>query len=154
MNDNFSTVKRLLPTLSGDELSQIREQLSMISTMKPVPAGTDEGLALESICEGLSSLGVEYAYPTLLQKTDGYSSFRCKVGPVMQFLRRGMKEKNEIRAALVLATQLLYQDLTSSGFPATARTIMRHFHRVPSVINRNFPGYAQSGMLSWIIKKG
>jgi hypothetical protein len=35
----------------------------------------------------------------------------------------------------------------------SARTLMSHIHRLPAVINKSFPGYAQAGHLGKIIGK-
>ena len=46
-----------------------------------------------------------------------------------------------------------HADLCRMEVAVSARTLMSHIHRLPAVINKSFPGYAQAGHLGKIIGK-
>lgn len=160
-SDKLKQILDELHELSEDERDEIQTHLKMIKSLAPgLPlmggAGgvqDDSDLFLQQLCAVLSSAGIEFVQPTVLAKTNGYSTFKGKVPGVMKFLRRAVSSRNELRVLLYIALGLLYQDLTKQGIPVSSRLMMAHAHRIPSVLNAAFPGYAQIGLLRMIINR-
>ena len=103
------------------------------------------------ICETLSAMGVEHAHPRALEASQQYSSFCQKLPGISRYLGMAVKSKNEQRALLIIGIRQLYQNMTDLGYPISARSIMTHFHRIPSVMNSMFPGYAEMGLMGMLI---
>jgi hypothetical protein len=150
----------LLVQLSQGELDQVRAActtLKMLGPGKqrqlPKQVDTQEHLILDEIVVTLRNMGVEFASPSMLRQNRGYQKFSEKVPGIIQFLNAATTNRVDQRAVLALGIRLLYKQLESWGLPVTALVIMNNAYRIPSLINRAFPGYARSGMLSWIIRK-
>lgn len=114
---------------------------------------SEEQWALQCICDTLSSMGVEHTLVPFLMKTSDRAAFRTKLERVMLYLRASKLNRLERRHVLMVGIQLLYANLMEMGVAASSRTVMRHFHRIPAVLNRGFPGYAMSGFLGKLINQ-
>jgi len=146
-----------LPSLTDAERQQLLNSLRALVSLGPSsaqPIGEDdhESFALSCIADSLASLGVEQVSVPML-RSSANAAFRGKVGNVMVFVTKACGTRSAQRALLLLGVELLYNNLAKLGLPASARLIMRHFHRIPSVLNRHFPGYAASGLLGFVVDK-
>lgn len=140
----------LVGLLSPEELATVAKRLGAKSAT--VPVGTDVELVLDAICSTLQHMGVEYTQPSQLRTAQGYAAFAGKVSALMLYVRRGAPTRNQQRALLGLGITYLYDNLCEMGLPVSARLVMAHAHRLPSVINAAFPGYAQAGLLGMLVK--
>ena len=142
-----------LPKLNPQELEEVDAHVRFLRQTKGGVSGSeaDVDLVLQSICECLMGMGVEFCTIPQLRKSQQFKAFAAKVPSVMKYVREAVETRNEQRVILELGARLLYQNLTETGLPAGARTVMSHLHRLPSVINREFPGYAASGLLGLIV---
>lgn len=111
-----------------------------------------DGLVLDALTSTLTRLSVEHASIYFLRKHPHYSLFKTRCSDLMPFFRAAVATRNEQRLLLELAMELLYKELTEMGIAVSCRTMMNHVHRIPAVLNKHFPGYAASGLLSWILK--
>ena len=148
-----------LPGLTDAERQQLLMSLKALCSFGPSSqvtneAGQDdhESFALSCIADSLASLGVEFTTAPMLRSSSN-AGFRAKVESVMVFVSKVCKTRSAQRALLLLGVELLYSDISRLGLPASARMVMRHFHRIPSVLNRHFPGYAASGLLGFVVDK-
>jgi hypothetical protein len=147
-------VLRLLPRLTKHELDEVKEQINLLRTVGPSTqreVGDEASELLQAIVTFLSSRGLEYNTMAMLRKVDQYEAFADKAKNVFRFMK-GVEGRTKKRAFLSLAAELLYDDLTSMDVAVSARTMMSHTHRIPAVINKNFPGYARAGMLGIIVR--
>lgn len=149
----------LLGDLSPEELGMLVERvkalrgLTMMAPLTP-PADSDADLVLEVICSTLQGMGVEFTPASQLKKSLGYKAFADKAGPLMQFIRgAGNRSRNQQRVLLGIGVRLLYGNMVGMGIPASARFVMAHIHRLPSVLDASFPGYARAGLLGMLISE-
>lgn len=112
----------------------------------------DADLILSEIAGHLRDRGVEYASVQMLRRVSNYKSFAEKVPPTMIYFRKVTKNRVKLRALIRVAIDLLYLDLGKIGLSVTTRTMMSHWHRVPAVIESNFPGYARRGHLGLLLR--
>lgn len=159
-----------LPSLSAQERGRL------LQAMRALPAGGgalgapepftrqekgpsrgaegDIELCLSAISDVLRKRGLEFASPFVLRKHPGYGAFAAKVPSVMALLRKATTSRVELSYLVELSVGLLYEDLTRMGATAvSSRLIINHFHRVPSVLNKAFPGYLAAGLLGRVIKR-
>jgi hypothetical protein len=142
-----------LHQLSGPELEQVRQRITMLRHVGPSQPQQADGealLLLDVIVEFLASRGLELNKVAMLRRVSQYQVFADKAGDVFRFMR-GVESRTQQRAFLVLAIGLLYDDLADMGIAVSARTMMSHVHRIPAVVNRSFPFYAEAGMLGKIV---
>ena len=145
-----------LHQLTGPELEQVRQRLVMLRSVGPSsPHEVDDEalLLLEAIVQFLGSRGLEFSKIAMLRKVSQYSVFSDKAKDVFRFMQ-GIETRTQRRAFLLLAMELLYEDLVNMGIAVSARTMMSHVHRIPAVVGRSFPGYAGAGMLGMIVRSG
>ena len=147
-------VLALLPVLTGSELEQVKQQINMLRAVGPSTqqqVGDEAMELLQAIVMFLSSKGLEYNSAVMLRQISQYSVFADKAKNVFRFMR-GIDNRTQKRAFLLLAVELLYKDLTAMGIAVSARTVMSHVHRIPAVVNKSFPFYAKSGLLKMIVR--
>lgn len=153
-------INALLPRLNRDELRVLSGRIKALIELTPEDgsiasniAADDESLVLGCIAEQLSRMSVEFVSVAVLRNQRGIASFRSKLPGLMKFVSSGGRNRIEQRAILMMGIELLYDHLVKQQLPITAWLLMSHVHRIPSVLNDAFPGYARAGLLSWIVKK-
>lgn len=159
-----------LPRLSADERGRLMQAMRALpasggalgapepfTRREKAPVRGSEGdveLCLAAISDVLRKRGLEFASPFVLRKHPGFGSFATKVPHVMALLRKATTSRVELSYLVELSVGLLYEDLTRMGATAvSSRLIINHFHRVPSVLNKAFPGYLAAGLLGRVIKR-
>lgn len=157
---NMERAVALLPQLSAGELEELRKRITALLSIG-VGVRHDRGasketinetLVLRAIVDTLAGLGVEHTSEAMLRTSSEMPAFRKKLPGLLAYLD-GVEESYIHRKALLgLAVKLLYDDMSHQGIPVSARVVVRHLHRIPAVLNRHFPGYAQSGLLRYIIR--
>lgn len=152
---DFDDVIKRLPSLTREQLRAVHARVGFLSSMaKSGDDTSDELLALECVSNVLQSMGMEFAAPAILRKSAVYDTFRTdKVPAVMAYLERAKLTRNETRAIIQIGLGLLIADMQRMGMMTSARAILSHFHRLPAVLNFAFPGYAEAGLLSQIIRR-
>lgn len=165
MSAEFETICKLLPALSAEQLGQIRARAAILaqSAGKNASAGfpdaperhpeSDADIILAELAGFLRDQGAEFASLPMLRGASNYRSFAAKVPGTMEFFRTITTNRVKLRALIRIAISFLYKDLHRMGTVASARTMMSHWHRVPAIINRNFPGYAQIGALGLMLRE-
>jgi len=63
----------------------------------------------------------------------------------------GRPAKQQRLALYRLFAGLVIKHLGDAGVIVTLNTLAANMEKAPSLINKNFPGYAQSGLLSWVL---
>jgi len=149
----LKTVLRLLPTLQPDELQAVSGRLAALGQLSGASVHT--AFVLEAIVDQLASLGVDKTTVPLLSKpTDKeFVTFRSHVPSLMSFVRKTIRNRTGQRALLQLGVRLLYENLTKMDIPVSGRTVRRHVHRLPSVLNQAFPNYSRSGILGMVVSR-
>jgi hypothetical protein len=143
--------------LNGTDRAKLLQQMKAYvanggNSAQEDPNGTDITMALRCICDVMKDLGFD-AFENQCRRQYSYRAFTDKVPVVLTFIRRTSTRRVVHRAVLKFGLRLLYQELMRAGYPVSVVTMMGHFHRVPSIINRSLPGYVQSGLLGAIFEE-
>lgn len=156
-------IRKQMLGLSASELAELRQFASLnlsIGGARNVAADAkSEDIAVEllhAFSRVLIGRNLDYTKPGTMQRVQAFASYRAKLvnDGVADWLNAVVKKNRVARAGLLtLLANLLCDDLIEKGRPVHARAMMLHAHRIPSVLNRAFPGYAQFGMLHLIIRK-
>lgn len=150
-----------IPTLTSEEQAQVGAALKAAQAMgaagqvsgeKPQRMIREE--APEHVREVLQFI-ISYMMDHKLDRTkvdDALNSthgreFAKKTPAVWAFVTEHTKNRAGAQTMLMVAVKLLHADLMDMGIAVSTRTMMAHVHRLPALINRQFPGYAASGLL-------
>ncbi len=156
---DYDEIVKLLPRLTRGQLRAVTARAGALSSMAPASqtngaAESDELSALDCICAMMKSKGMEFASPVLLRKSPVFNSFKTeKVPAIMTYLERAGFTRNETRAMMQIGLELLMADLGRMGLLISGRALMSHFHRIPSLLNQAFPGYAEAGFLTQVLRR-
>ncbi|HKU52519.1 MAG TPA: hypothetical protein VJQ25_08630, partial [Nitrospira sp.] len=78
-------------------------------------------------------------------------NFKSILPAILTFLKQAGSRRVQQQRLLSIAVELLYQDLGQQNIPASLVTVIRHIHRLPAVMDRNFPQYAMNGLLGLLV---
>jgi len=124
---------------------------------RTLAAAPNVELFLSVLCDFFEAQGLEKYNPSMLRRSHGYAAFKDKVEPLVVFFIRGMGSTPLTRAGLLaffrLGITLLHRNMHEMNVSVSIRTVMNHTHRIPSVIEQSFPGYARNGLLGLIIRR-
>ena len=147
-----------IPSLSAKQCSDV---LTRFKLLLPSAAKELNGKAkfsdrvLQAICTVLNKNKVECPNPITLRKSSAYVSASPKFNDLKIFFDNISKSKLVQDQILREGVNLLYHDLLQwQGIAISSHLLLKHTHRIPSVLNRSFPGYAASGLLQKIVKGG
>lgn len=162
MTDQYKQIVKMLPMLERGELEKVRTRIGALLHLSPSApdlrteyvgyAVDKETWVLDCISHVMEGTG--YNSISFLRMSPGISEFRSKLPPLLRMLERADKSKTVQRAILLVGINLLQKNLTQLSIPVTGRTIMRHVHRIPAVLDVAFPGYVKAGLLGLIITRG
>jgi hypothetical protein len=108
---------------------------------------------IQSICSVMDKLGVEKPSPLVLRKSSAYNSSKNKLEDLASFFASVSNTRIVQDQILKLSIELLYHDMLQwKGIAVSSHTLIKHMHRLPSTLNRHFPGYAGSGLLKNIVE--
>jgi len=163
MND-LQRVIEVLPHLGHNELLQIHVRIGSLlknsldtgsshkSSSKYTEPDVDSLMLIEVISDVLASRGFRIP-STILRKSAAFGYMQKKTKRLFQFLNQSNFNRSEMRLLIRIGVKLLASNLEEIGVPVGGVTLMRHIHRMPSVINHAFPGYAASGALYMLVRR-
>lgn len=153
-------VVRLIPLLSGSERDQLRQRLAAMATIDKGDGAGDgskkaddnETWILDTVTSVLVAAGLERASMFRLKNSSDWRQFRSqRMAELLAYLDL-MGTRIHKKALLAIGVDLLREDLNWMRVPVSALSIVRNLHRLPSVIDRHFPGYAKYGLLQHVIQ--
>jgi hypothetical protein len=147
-----------LSALTLEQLTDLNSRIKILFdvSVKEHNGKQDFGLRLLSIiCVVLRKNKVETPTPYTLQKSQAYVNAKAKIYDLGLFFESLSQSKLVQDAILKEAVALLYADLFNwQGVAISSHTLLNQVHRIPSTLNKHFPGYAESGLLTKLIKGG
>ena len=139
-------------TQLNDVLTRIK-LLDKIVTKEHVGKQAFDDRVLQVICSVLRKHNVETPSVTTLRKSAAYVSSKAKLEDLSTFFESISQSKLIQDSILKIAIDLLYVDLLGwVNIPISSHTILKQIHRIPATLNRHFPGYANSGVLTKLVK--
>ena len=146
----------LLPSLTPKEKVEATKALKALSQFdRESPDSTadvDEDLVLEAIYDVLTRRGAEFTSPGMYYKSRSFPSFRAKIPALMRYVRQAAQTRQQQRYLLSIGINSLYNYLFAKNIPINYASILRTIDLVPAMVNRAFPGYAESGLLGMIVR--
>jgi hypothetical protein len=152
---DLQKVIEALPHLTQAELQSVKVRIGFllkVGNQVDVETSTEELLVLDTIVSVLSSMGLEFPQVHLLKRRSNLQ-FREKVTNLFKYFNQHKVNRVELHGLLLIGIKLLVDDLKSIGVAISGGTIMRNIGRIPSLVNHAFPGYAEAGLLSMIVRR-
>lgn len=144
-----------LPTLTKQQVNDVSNRIKILSfaSGKEFTGKQDFGARVsEAICATFRKLGVECPSPNTLRKSAAYAHSKDKFDDLASFFEKVSQQRLVQDAVLVIGIEQLYNSMLSWGHPISSHTVLNHIHRVPAALNKAFPGYAQVGLLTRLVK--
>ena len=142
-----------LPQLSVGQLSDLSSRIKLLaktSTKQHIGKQDFGDRVLQSI--SIIMRKVDGASAIALRKSAAYASHKQKIEDLSTFFESISKSKLVQDSILRMAIEYLYVDLLEWGVPVSSHTMLKQMHRIPATLNKHFPGYAQSGLLTKLVK--
>jgi hypothetical protein len=146
-----------LKALTTPELIAVNAFISSLVALGPssadriLTASNHNDWVLMGICDYMRSAQIDLSGVNQLTSGKHYETFRSKCIALHHYLKR-CGNKVQQRAVLRLGIGLLHHDLENMGLAVSSRLMMAHIHRLPGIINKSFPGYAEAGLIHMIIR--
>ena len=153
-------IMEALTRLTKPELDQVATAIRALggksaSERKPRdPTEADKAgaLFLEEMGHALRRAGIEFRSMDSHQRSALYPSFRDKAHDLLTEYLKDM-QRVERHGIISLGMDLLIAELRCYSDGAGSNKVMSHIHRIPDIIDQNFPGYAEAGLLPLIINR-
>lgn len=159
-NDAKEQVLVLIRTLTpSDRDDIIRAIKAMNALAKHTPAKDitvedvtgDHVIVLDAIVNYMQSRQLDLSGRVQLLRSNGMRAFKPKAQAVYDWIKPAGRRAQQL-ALLSLGAEILYEDMVKLKWAVTSRTMMAHVHRIPALLEREFPGYAQAGFLNLIMR--
>ena len=150
---SLKTILQEIPRLSVADRDKVRQALLACGSVggdTPTPEAnmsSMENMLLYAICEVVRSAQGEFVTPSVLSRMSNMASFRRKVPTIEGWLKSQKMRRNEEQALLITSVHYLYDNIVNMGRAVSAHRLCAEIHRLPSVMDEQFPGYARIGML-------
>lgn len=161
MSNAFQNAKNATTGLTIEELKDLRKYIAGLIALGPgkadaagtiLTASNHDDWVLMGITDYMRSKQLDPSGVAQLTAGKHYQTYKKKLPAFHVWIARA-GTKTQQRALLRVGAELLHENLEAMGFPVSSRTMIANIHRLPSVINQQFPGYAQAGLFTMIIRK-
>lgn len=165
MSRNYDKVTNLLPNLQIDEIKQVRDRCEALLALRGESVGGASGVVdvnsheymiYEAMVRKLKDLGHHQVRPyQVFAGTNEYKHFKKNVDIFNTYFEQTLSKFKRVQKQRFfrLCVDLLAEDLAYHKLALTEGVLARNIGRLPDVVERAFPGYAQAGMLSVVITK-
>lgn len=119
-----------------------------------VASSNDESLYLSAISEELKLRGCDYVSPDMLRRHRYFPTWSREVAPGLDaFFSRESFTRVQKLHILYFGIGCLVGNLRHHRIPVTGGNLLINYHKVPSLIDRQFPSYSEKRLLKWIFRE-
>jgi len=147
-----------LPNLTGSEIRDLRARIDFLlkgeKSHNENKNGEEslESMLLELIHRLCRDHGLESRPVSALRSGNSYNAFVEKVPQVMDSLNTSLLDNRQLRAVLRIGLDITLRMLITMGVPVSASVLMNQIHRIPGVLDTEFPSLREAGMLKLIVR--
>lgn len=157
MSEAYEQVLELIPELTASEAKDIKARLTYAGkqsvTGKQDREDTDVELFYSAIHQEFERRGLEIPNWFMFKKTDNISYLRKNVQANKEFFNKHLPTRRPERLhAFKIISRLMVDWLQKIGLTVTPGVLVRNLSNVQFVIEDNFPGYIESGLLHLAMK--
>lgn len=157
---SFNDVLQILPKLTSTERNKIAsaikalDQFNISNVDKSAKTNSDLELFLSILSQFLSDKGLEYSSPNMLKRNRAYKSFANKIEHMQEWIDGLSMSKVQKGSFFMIGIELLHNYIVRDKKVIGATLLMLNIHKLPQVVDAQFPGYYRLGLLNMVIKKG
>lgn len=147
----FTSIAGTLPDLSREQLQDLAIRIGTLLTPEE---RTDEGEVYTVIADVLRYSGIRLPPFGVIRKHAQFKRFREGAETLQAFLHRytpGLRKVERFKALQVL-TRVVVRRLHRDNVPVGVLTLSDAFKRIGAIIDDQFPGYVESGLLVTIVR--
>ena len=150
-----SDVLMALKEMSLTDLRKVSAQAAFLLTKEQLNVSPLERDVYESICDTLKFEGIAPPPFGTFARTNAFSSFRGGVVCFLQYIGQhcAPKMRVERQKVIYVFVRMLARRLRRDGIPLSAKTMSSTLSRIENIVEDQFPGYRESGLLSVLLKK-
>lgn len=146
-----------LPGLGSAELAEVEKRIAFLRRTSE-PARDDAvgfaHLVVDVIVEVLGNMGVpQPRHFTNLQSRSDWQAFADKVKVIEKFMMRSGLDRQGRLAVMRIGVRLLVKRLMAEGRQVSFNVVLSNAHRISVMLNREFPGYGQNGLLHVLVNR-
>jgi hypothetical protein len=142
-----------LSQLSEKELKEVQKLSSLLlqGDGTSTREGKDEEMVHDAICSELSER-IPYR---ILPRASHYKEFKAKASELAEWVRENLEPKTKLerKKGLSILIRILCRWLRDCNVPLSHRALTRNLQKVPGLVDREFPGYLESGLLPIVLSK-
>ncbi len=154
----FSDILKELPQLDSDQLRQIKDRTSYLLSCNGTGTSprdsTIETCLLQALRLEMKRQKLPCPPEHVLLKRPGAREFKKSVPILLEFFNKAVPgiQRVDITALCCIGYRSLTQHFQQMKVPVGPDVLLRHSNRLPVFICQAFPGYAECGMLGYVIK--
>ena len=144
-----------LKDLSADELLELKARIdAMCVDRENKNAPTQRELLAGVIRDQLRGVGTNVMPKAAISAAGLKGKWEAAADRISSYVETHISSKRaEGMHAYVILIQMLIRHLSASGVPATHRNVIVNLEKVPALVDRQFPGYRENGLLPVIVKR-
>lgn len=147
----YDQVKQAIPDLSAREIKDLYNRVKVL--LKAEPAVDDTDWLLDGILSELRGNGIYVPAFSKIKSLPIYSSYAEKSEQLRTVLeKQGVATKIEKRQLAIICSKCLIEYLKSFT-DVSLHTMLLHIDYIPQALERAFPGYLSSRMLTFLLNK-
>lgn len=154
--EQFKLWVKELSQLSVGQLNDLSTRIKLLSKSATNDhTGKQEfgDRVLQAICIVVKKANAETPSPATLKKSSAFIHSKNKLDDLQTYFETISKQRLVQDSILKVGIELLLYDLLQwQGIAISSHTLLKQIHRIPSVLNKSFPGYHASGLLTKIVK--
>lgn len=141
-----------LTTLKDDELRALHARVGALLESKR--AEGDEQLLFTAIAQQLDAKGQTWSLG-MLARNALYTQFQSRCLATTIYVDRFFQPKNRLERlkAFRLLTRVLLRFLENARVPITLKTVVQNLDKIPRLVDDEFPGYLESGVLPMLLQR-
>lgn len=142
-----------LPSMSQDQLREIVARATAL--LKPADRNrTDEQDLYSALTTELTSQGISLPHYAIAMKSPAGPTFLRGASVVSSFVAEHIEPTTKAHRILAYRRfmKMLARWMVTCGIPVTLKNVAQNLDKVPAIVQRQFPGYLESGLLPMVLR--
>ncbi len=153
----MSEILDKLTTLTPEELRELRARAGLLLQNSTASSGDsiDEEVLADVLADELRAKSIRVPVYGVLKRMHHYKAFHEAAPLVEAFTTAHVRPrtKAERRVAYTVFVRMVVRYMESARIPVSHKAACQQLRRVPEIVERQFPGYVENGLLRSIVSR-